>query len=107
MTEEATQRRKIKISNKIIRLEDDIRAFDSTLDRIQKLMPEDISVYDRVSEVRDAIFRLQQAMRGCEVVEFASSGLDDMTYQATLNELFWDKNKQQAYGDEGMEEEEF
>lgn len=102
MTEEATQRRKIKISQ----LSLEIARFDGVLDRIQKLMPDDIEIYDRISEARDALFRLQNQMRGCEIVEFASSGLDDMTYQATLNELFWDKNRRRQRGYYNSEEEE-
>jgi len=71
---------------KISTLEEEICRFDSMLDRLQKLMPEDIRVYDHIVEVRDTIFRLQQSMRGCEIVEFASSGLDDVITPA---DWFW------------------
>jgi hypothetical protein len=42
-------------------------------------MPDDMRVYDYIAHVRDAMFRLQQSMHGCEIVEFACSGLDDTT----------------------------
>lgn len=88
-TREDTKATAIKISS----LEEKIRDFDSTLVNIQELLSDDIRVYDNVVEARDAIFRLQQAMRGCEIVEFATSGLDDIVYQRKLNDLFWDKDK--------------
>ena len=34
-------------------------------------MPEDMGVYGHIVQVRDAIFRLQQIMHGCEIAEFA------------------------------------
>lgn len=100
------------IAIKISQLDEQIRAFDCVLDRIQILLSDDIAVYDYVVQARDAIFRLQQAIRGCEVIDSppATSGLDDMYngYQTTLNDLFWNQEKQTAYDnehDEGMEED--
>jgi hypothetical protein len=93
---------------KISRLEEEIARFDAVLDHIQKLMPEDLKVYDRIAEARDAAFRLQQQMRGCEIVVFTSSGLDDVAYENAIADLFWNTEKQNAYDketDEGMEGE--
>jgi hypothetical protein len=99
-----THGRAIKIS----RFDDYIHAFDSVLDRIQKVMPDDLKVYERIVEARDAVFRLQQQMHGCEIVEFACSELDDVVYENALADLFWDREKQNAYDeetDEGMEDD--
>jgi hypothetical protein len=73
---------------KISRLEEEICRFDAVLDSIQKLMPEDMGVYDHIVRVRDAMFRLQQSMRGCEIAEFACSGLYDTTATST-DDSFW------------------
>jgi hypothetical protein len=73
---------------KISRLEEEICRFDAVLDSIQKLMPEDMGVYDHIVQVRDAMFRLQQSMHGCEIVEFVCSGLDDTTATST-DDSFW------------------
>jgi hypothetical protein len=101
-----TQRRAKKIS----RLEDEIARFDAVLDQIQKLMPEDLKVYDRIVEARDAAFRLQQQMRGCEIVVLTNSGLDDVVYENAIADLLWDREKQIAYDaeeDESLKEDEF
>ena len=95
MTVEDTKDSAISFSSKtktkkVIKLEEEIAHWDSVLDRIQKVMPEDMRVYDHVVQARDAAFRLQQAMRGCEIVEFATSGLDDMAYSESIADLFWD-----------------
>ena len=55
---------------KISRLEEEICRFDAVLDSIQKLMPEDMGVYDHIVQVRDAMFRLpakHARMRNCRV----------------------------------------
>jgi hypothetical protein len=115
---EDTNYSKLNISfrnTKITRLEEEIRCFGSVLDRIQTLMPDDIAVYDYVVQARDAIFRLQQAMQGCEVIDStpATSGLDGIyaDYQATLDDMSWNEEKQAAYDEETDEtlggEEEF
>jgi|SRR5215218_155373 len=87
---------------KISRLEEEIRRFDCILDRIQKLMPEDMRVYNDIVQARDAIFRLQQIMHGCETVEFAAPWIEPA-------DIFWDKDKQRAFGSEeyeGLQEDE-
>ena len=73
---------------KISRLEEEIRRFDTVLDSIQKLMPEDMGVYGHIVQIRDAMFRLAQSMHGCEIAEFACSGLDDITATST-DDSFW------------------
>ena len=70
---------------KISRLEDEIARFDAVLDHIQKLMPEDLKVYDRIAEARDAAFRLQQ-MRGCEIVVFTSLTQRNLVIKYKANE---------------------
>ena len=57
---------------KITRLsEEEIQVFDSKLGKIQTLvLPEDdLKVYDCICEVRDALFRLDSQMHGCEIAE--------------------------------------
>jgi hypothetical protein len=93
------------------RLSEEIQVFDSTLGEIQTLLfPNNLKVCDRVCEVRDALFRLESQMRGCEVVEFCCSGLYDFVYQKTPNDKFWDKAKQDTFDseeDETLKEDEF
>ena len=61
--------------------------------------------------VRDDVYRLQQQMRGCEIVFFTSSGLDDLVYENAIADLLWDREKQNAYDDseedESLKEDEF
>lgn len=87
---------------KLTLLEEEICRFDRVLDRIQLLMPDDMRVYDHVVQVRDAVFRLQQSLHKCEIIEFACGGLDDVIDASSwsLADLFWDRT-----GD-GEEEEE-
>lgn len=75
-----TKGKAIKISH----LDEEICRFDVVLDRIQKLMPDDLKVYDRIVEVRDAIFMLHNQMHGCEIVEFAAPWIEPA-------DIFWDK----------------
>jgi hypothetical protein len=73
-------------------------------------MPGDLKVYERISEARNAAFRLQQQMRGCEILVFTSSGLDDVVYENAIADLFKDREKQNAYDseeDESLKEDEF
>jgi hypothetical protein len=100
-----TQGRAIKIT----RLSEEIQVFDSKLGKIQTLFQDDLKVCDRICEVRDALFRLESQMHGCEITEFCDSGMDDEAdYQNTLNEMFWDQAKQDLCNyeqDETLEEE--
>jgi hypothetical protein len=78
-------------------LEEEIAHFDAVLDRIQKLMPQDLKVYDRVVEARDVMFRLQQQMRGCEIVEFCAPWIDsdDISYlYEQPADLFWNRREE-------------
>jgi hypothetical protein len=84
-----TKGRAIRISH----LDEEICKFDGVLDRIQKLMTNDLKVYDRIVEVRDAIFRLHNQMHGCEVVEFAAPWVEPA-------DLFWHKKKEDTYQNE-------
>jgi hypothetical protein len=100
---------------KITRLsEEEIQVFDSKLGKIQTLVfpDDDLKVYDRICEVRDALFRLDSQIRGCDVAELCgnSGGMDEAVCQKTLNNMFWDRAKQNAYDseeDESLKEDEF
>jgi hypothetical protein len=74
MTRETTNRSNIKLSTEIIRLDEAIIDFDRILEQIQAFMPEDLRVYEAIVQVRDYMFRLQQMMHGCEIVDFCSGG---------------------------------
>jgi hypothetical protein len=71
---------------KITKLDEEIARFDAVLDRIQKMVFDDLDVYDRVVEVRDAVFRLHNQMHNCEIVEFAAPWIDPA-------DIFWEKEK--------------
>jgi hypothetical protein len=70
MTEKDTTSYHISVT----KLDHEIVHFDSILERIQQVMPEDMKIYDAIVNVRDYIFRLQQLMHGCEIVDFCSGG---------------------------------
>jgi hypothetical protein len=72
---------------KLTKLEREIASFDSVLDWIQKLMPDNLRVYDYVVQARDAVFRLQQAMRGLEITEFSAPWIEP-------NDLFWEEEQE-------------
>jgi hypothetical protein len=80
VTVEDTQRTAIKIT----KLEDEICRFDSILDRIQKVMPDNMRVYGFIVLTRDAMFKLQQTMYNCEIVEFAAPWIEPA-------DIFWEK----------------
>ena len=69
-TIEDTTSYKISVTN----LDEEIVHFDTILERIQEMMPEDFKIYNAIVSIRDYIFRLQQMMHGCEVVEFCDDG---------------------------------
>lgn len=103
MTGKATQRRNISFS-KLSKFDDEIKRFDAVMDRILKLLPEDLNVWDRIAEVRDAVFRLQQQLRGCEVAVFAAPWLDpdDVGFPYDLPaDIFWEKKKENEKEKEG------
>ena len=84
------------------------------MDLIQKHMPEDWEVWDCISWVRDAVFKLQSQMKGVKIEVFAAPWIepfdeddDDLIYSSDVNaipsspvDLFWEKKKQ---GDEKEE----
>ena len=61
-------------------------------------MPQDLKVYDRAVEARDVIFRLQQQMRGCEIVEFAAPWIDTdqigFPYEHSAD-IFWNRREEE------------
>ncbi|MDQ3852743.1 MAG: hypothetical protein M3299_07915 [Thermoproteota archaeon] len=64
------------IELKLSKISLDIATVDGILDRIQKLFPEDLKVYDRIAEARDAFFRLESQIRGVEVEVFCAAWID-------------------------------
>jgi hypothetical protein len=81
---------------KLTKLEQEIASFDSVLDWIQKLMPDNMRVYDYVVQARDAIFRLQQAMRGLEIIEFAEPWIEPNDV------LYWEEEQARNKEDQGF-----
>ncbi len=63
---------------KLPQLVEEIRHSDTVLDNTQQAMPDDFELYQHIVEARDAVFRLLQEIRGCKVIEFGWSGLDDL-----------------------------
>ena len=55
---------------KITKLDQEIRGFDSLLEEIQNCMPEDFEFYERIVNVRDAMYRLKACMRDCVITKF-------------------------------------
>jgi hypothetical protein len=112
VTVEDTTSYNLKVSAaKLTKFDNEIRRFDAVMDRILKVIPEDLKVWDRIAEVRDAVFRLQQQLRGCEIAVFAEPWIDPdemgFPYESPAD-IFWDRKKQQAYDeevDEGLEED--
>jgi len=70
MTVENTKAQAIKITE----LDEKIIEFDTILCQIQEIMPEDLRVYEAIVQVRDYLFRLQQQMHGCRIVDFCGGG---------------------------------
>lgn len=97
MTREDTKARAIKFS-RLTKFEDEIKRFDAVLDRILRVMPQDVKVWDRVAEVRDAVFRLQQQLRGCEIAIFAEPWIDPddigFPYESPAD-IFWERKKEE------------
>jgi len=54
----------------------EIRRFDIIMDLIQKHLPEDLKVWERIAGVRDSVFKLQQQLRGIEIEVFAAPWID-------------------------------
>lgn len=72
---EVTNDTELNFSRKVTKLEEEIIRFDAVLDRILKVFEDvgdDLKVYDKVVQVREVIFQLQQMMHGCEIVDFAT-----------------------------------
>jgi hypothetical protein len=82
----------VKVTTK---LDEEIVRFDSVLDRIQKMLFEDMNVLDLIVEIRERIYRLHNLMHGCEIVEFTSN--EPWIEPA---DIFWDKKKQNFYDNE-------
>jgi hypothetical protein len=86
---EATKPTDINFSRKVTRLDEEIVRFDSVLDRILKVFEgvgEDLKVYDKIVQVREVVFQLQQMMHGCEIVDFTAPWVDDDTSAGSLQE---------------------
>jgi hypothetical protein len=57
----------------VTKLDHEIIHFDSILERIQQVMPEDLKIYDAIVSVRDYMFRLQQLAHGLEIIDFCGN----------------------------------
>lgn len=113
MTTEATDPANIKFSY-LTKLESEIRRFDRVMDLIQKFMPDDCKVWERIAVVRDAVFKLQQQLRGIDIEVFAAPWIDPQDIGFPYNspaDIFWNRREEDAeyYAEEGdptKEEEE-
>jgi hypothetical protein len=83
-------------NRKLILLDEEIVRFDAVLNRIQRLMPEDIGLYALITLIRDTIFQLHNKMHHCEIVDFANSGLDRV-----VNPVDWFWQNQDDEREEG------
>jgi hypothetical protein len=93
---EDTRRSKLNISSphQLSSFDREIRNFDVTMDLIQEHMPEDLKVWDRIAVVRDAVFKLQQQLRGVEIEVFAEpwiEPLDDKKHDNSSSSLLEDE----------------
>ena len=73
---------------KVTKLEEEIVCFDSVLERVQKVMPHDLKIYEKIVHVRDVVFQLQQMLHGCEIVEFAAPWIDPC-------DIFWERKEEE------------
>jgi hypothetical protein len=73
--EEDTHRSKLNVSQ-LANFDREIQRFDVIMDVIQEHMPETLEIWDRISQVRDAVFKLQQQLRGIDIEVFAAPWLD-------------------------------
>jgi hypothetical protein len=106
VTTEATDATNIKFSY-LTKFESEIRRFDTEMDLIQKFMPDDWKVWDHIAVVRDAVFKLQQQLRGVEIEVFAAPWIDPedigFPYESP-RDIFWDRRKEDPeYYAEGEE----
>ena len=106
MTIEATDATNIKLSY-LTKFESEIRRFDTVMDLIQKFMPDDWKVWDRIAVVRDAMFKLQQQLRGVEIEVFAAPWIDPedigFPYESP-GDIFWDRRKREEEEENDLEE---
>ena len=54
----------------------EIVRFYTVLDRIQDYFLEETRIWDFIANTREWMFRLQQAMRGLDMIDFTSSSAD-------------------------------
>jgi hypothetical protein len=104
VTTEFTDPANIKFSY-LTKFESEIRRFDTVMDLIQKFMPDDCKVCDRIAVVRDAVFKLQQQLHGVEIEVFAAPWIDPedigFPYESP-DDIYWDRRKEDVehYEDE-------
>ena len=93
MIVEDTDPEDIKFSY-LTKFESEIRRFDTVMDLIQKFMPDDCKVWDRIAVVRDAVFKLQQQLHGVEIEVFGAPWIDPedvgFPYESP-GDIFWDR----------------
>ena len=96
MTVEDTDPEDIKFSY-LTKFESEIRRFDTVMDLIQRFIPDDSKVWDRIAVVSDAIFKLQQQLRGVEIEVFAAPWIDPgdigFPYESP-SDIFWNRREE-------------
>jgi hypothetical protein len=96
VTVEDTHPEDIKFSY-LTKFESEIRRFDTVMDLIQKFMPDDCKVWDRIAVVRDEVFKLQQQLRGVEIEVFAAPWIDPDQIGFSYNspaDVFWNRREE-------------
>jgi hypothetical protein len=61
---------------KVSKISLDLVYVDSVLDRIRKLFPKDLKVHHKIAVVQDALFQLEEQLRGLEIEVFAAPWVD-------------------------------
>jgi hypothetical protein len=54
----------------------EIVKFDTILEHVQELFPENTKIFDKIMHIRDSVFQLQQLTRGVEIEIFAGPWID-------------------------------
>jgi hypothetical protein len=75
---------------KLLILDKAIHQFDSFLEEIQEEMENEFDVYEKVVNVRDALYQLKARIRGCDIALFDSGGLtNDIERTPSPIDFFW------------------
>jgi hypothetical protein len=107
VTIETTDAKNIKFSY-LTKFESEIRRFDTVMDLIQKFMPNDCKVRNRIAVVRDEAFKLQQQLRRVEIEVFAAPWIDpeDIGFpHESPSDIFWNRRMKEEEDEEDDLEE--